>query len=250
MDTRVDEISANIYRISTYYPDVAAPAGLTFNQFLVMADEPLLFHCGMRSDFAGVRDAVAYVLPPERLRWISFGHVEADETGALDAWLATATHARVVFNNLGCQVSVNDMANGRVVPKADGEVLNLGGKQVRILHTPHVPHNWEAQVLYEETDDTLLCGDIFTHVGNPRALVETDLVEQAVDSEDAFGATGLGPHTLTSLRRLADLEPATLAVMHGSSYQGDGGAQLRGLAARFEERLTTEFATLTTGESR
>ena len=166
MDTTIDEIADQIYRVATFVPD----AGMTFNQVLVVADEPLLFHTGTRSIFGSVTEAVARVLPLEQLRWISFGHVEADECGSLNQWLAAAPQAQVAFGALGCAVSVNDLADRPPLPLDDGAVLDLGGKQVRYLATPHVPHGWDAGLLHEETTGTLLCGDLFTQLGDGPAL--------------------------------------------------------------------------------
>lgn len=237
MEPQIDEIADGIFRISTYVPEVAPPAGFTFNQFLVVADEPLLFHCGMRFLFPSVSAAIATILPVETLRWISFGHVEADECGAMNQWLAAAPRAQVVFNPLGCDVSLNDLADRPPRALADGEVLDLGGKRVRIIHTPHVPHGWEAQVLFEETTRTLLCGDLFTHVGRPTAVTTEGLVDAAMAAEDIFGATGVGPHTGPTLRRLAELSPTTLGVMHGASFRGDASAELVELARMYDLRL-------------
>ena len=160
----VDEIAPDIYRISTWIPDIT-PDGFTFNQFLVRADEPLLFHCGHRGLFPQVAEAVAKVVPVESLRWITFGHVEADESGAMNMWLTAAPDGQVAHGALGCMVSLNDLCDRPPRPLAEGEVLDIGGKRLRQISTPHVPHGWEAQVLYEETTGTLLCGDLFTQVG-------------------------------------------------------------------------------------
>jgi flavorubredoxin len=238
VSTRTDQLADGLYRISTYDPAVAAPEGFTFNQFLLLADEPLLFHCGSRGMFDSVRSAVEEIIPLDRLRWISFGHVEADECGAVNLWLAAAPSASVVYNRLGCDVSLNDLADRPPVPMADGETLDLGGKQVRLIQTPHVPHGWEAQLMYEETTRTLLCGDLFTHLGNGPPVTETSIVSAALAAEDLFQATSLGPHTAPTLRRLARLQPAILALMHGSSFVGDGEAALNQLADAYEQRLT------------
>ena len=238
MQTRTDEIADGIYRLSTYFPEVAPPAGFTVNQFLVLADEPLLFHTGHRALFPLVTAAVARIVDPERLRWISFGHVEADECGSMNQWLAAAPHAEVMHGQLGCLVSLNDLADRPPRPVADGEVIDLGGKRVRHLDTPHVPHNWEARVLYEETTGTLLCGDLFTTLGDGPALVGSDLVEPAMVAEDAFRGTSIGTLTAPTIRRLAELGPTTLATMHGSSFTGDGGAQLTALADGYAQLLS------------
>lgn len=237
METRFDEIADGIYRLSTFVPQVAPPVGFTFNQFLVLADEPFLYHCGGRGMFPLVSAAVARVMPVEKLRWISFGHVESDECGAMNLWLAAAPEAQIVFNRLGCDVSLNDLADRPPRALAEDEVLDLGGKRIRILPTPHVPHAWEAQAAFEETTRTLFCGDLFAHLGDEGPVTEEDIVDVAMVAEDMFGSTSLGPRTAPTLRRLAELEPTTLALMHGASYRGDGAAALRSLADRYEARL-------------
>ncbi|MGH3948770.1 MAG: hypothetical protein ACRDSE_06585 [Pseudonocardiaceae bacterium] len=241
MDTRVDEIADGIYRICTVFTDETLPGGFSVNQFLVLGEEPLLFHCGYRELFGSVSAVVQRVLPVRELRWISFGHVEADECGSMNHWLDAAPHAQVMQGALGCDLSVRDMADRPPRQLADGEVLDLGGKRIRLLDTPHVPHNWEAIVLYEETTRTLLCGDLFTHVGDGPALVERDPVGPAIEAEAMFHAHALGPHLPRTLNRLAELEPATLALMHGSSFTGAGGGALRSLAGVFHDQLLAEL---------
>jgi flavorubredoxin len=233
MQTQVHEIAAGIYRLSTHI----AAIDFTFNQYLVAADEPLLFHTGMRGLHAPVSAALATVLPPSRLRWLSFGHYEADECGAMNDWLAAAPEAQVAFGQLGCAVSVADQAVRPPRPLADGEVLDLGGKRVRWIATPHVPHAWEAGLLFEETTGTLLCGDLFARDGGGPAESHADPVGPALASDDKSRATCLTPGTAPTLRRLAELRPRTLALMHGPAVHGDGAAALRGLADAFEERL-------------
>jgi len=237
MTTRIDEIADGLYRLSTFVPAIAAPAGFTFNQFLLVADEPLLFHCGLRGMFGTVSQAVARVLPLDRLRWIGFGHVEADECGAMNDWLAAAPAATVAHGALGCMVSLNDLADRPPRPLADDETIDLGGKRVRHIDTPHVPHGWEARVLFEETTRTLLCGDLFSHVGDGPALVESDIVGPAIAAEEMFQATCLTPATAPTIRRLADLAPRRLAVMHGSSFAGDASGALRELAGYYGRKL-------------
>jgi flavorubredoxin len=236
VETTIAEIADGIYRLSTYVPEIAPPAGFTFNQFLVDAEQPLLFHTGQRALFPQLAEAVGRIRPVSDLRWIAFGHVESDESGSVNSWLAAAPHAQVAHGALGCDVQLNDLLDRAPRPLADGEVLDLGGKRVRHLDTPHVPHGWEARVLFEETTGTLLCGDLFTHCGHGPALVETDIVTPAVDAEAMFRAMSMAPNTQAVLHRLAELEPRTLAVMHGSSFSGDGGAALRALAAELEAR--------------
>jgi flavorubredoxin len=234
----VDEIADGIYRISTWIPDVS-PEGFTFNQFLVAADEPLLFHTGPRGMFPIVAEAVATVMPVESLRWISFGHVEADECGSMNMWLAAAPHSQVTFGALGVDISLNDLCDRPPRALAEGEVLDLGGRRVRQISTPHVPHGWEAQVLFEETTGTLFSGDLFSAVGHGPALIESvdDLVQPALFAESMFHATSLAPSTGTTIRSLGALAPSTLAVMHGPSFTGDAKAALDDLAAAYESML-------------
>jgi flavorubredoxin len=232
-ESSVDEIADGIYRISTFVPQIT-PYGFTFNQFLVAGEEPLLFHTGGRGLFGHVAEAVARVVPVESVRWIAFGHIESDECGSMNMWLAASPRAQVAHGALGCMVSLDDMCDRPPRPLADGEVIDLGGKRVRHIDTPHVPHGWEARVLYEETTGTLLCGDLFTHVGRGPALTTDDVLEPAMEAEAMFHQTALAPSTAATLRGLGDLEPTTLALMHGSSFQGDGRSALYGLADRYE----------------
>ncbi|MBO0875222.1 MAG: hypothetical protein J2P19_17715, partial [Pseudonocardia sp.] len=223
--TRTDEIADGIYRISTHVPGIG-PTGMTFNQFLLDAEQPLLFHTGHRSMFASVAEQVGRVVPMHRLRWITFGHLESDECGSMNQFLAAAPAAEVAHGELGCLLSVTEMADRPPRALADRDVLDLGGKRVRRVETPHVPHGWDAGVLYEETTSTLLCGDLFTHLGDGPAVTGDDLVAQAERTEDMFHATCLTPDTGPTVRRLAGLAPRTLAVMHGSSFAGDGRSAL------------------------
>lgn len=232
MQTTIDEISDGIYRISTFVP----AAGLSFNQILLAAEEPLLFHTGMRGLFPLTSDAVSRVMPVDQLRWISFGHVEADECGALNQWLAVAPAAEVLFGGLGCMVSVNDLADRPPRTLEDGDTLDIGGKQIRYIATPHVPHGWEAGVLHEETTGTLLCGDLFTQLGDHGPNSEDSPLDATIDAEDAFRYSSLAPTTATTIRRLAELQPNTLALMHGPAHSGDGGAWLNDLADFYATR--------------
>jgi flavorubredoxin len=240
-DTALDEIAEGIFRLSTFVPEVG-PTGFTFNQFLVRADEPLLFHTGARGLFPLVSEAISRVLPVESLRWITFGHVESDECGSMNEFLAAAPAAQIAHGLMGCLVSLDDLADRPPRPLADGEVIDLGGKRVRHLDTPHVPHGWEARVLYEETTGTLLCGDLFTQLGNGPALTDTDVLEPAGAAEDLFRASCLAPSSGPTLRKLAELEPTTMAIMHGSSYNGDCVAALNGLADDYDARVAAASA--------
>ena len=236
METRLDEIAERIYRLSTFLPTVG-PSGFTFNQFLVDADEPLLFHCGQRALFPAVSQAVARVMDLRRLRWISFSHVEADECGALAEWLAAAPSATVTHGAIGCAIWLNDQAPRPPRALANGEVLDLGGRRVKRLDTPHVPHCWDAGLLHEETTGTLFCSDLFTHVGDPPAVSGGDILEPAMAAEKQFGYTAVTPATGDTIRRLAKLAPRTLAVMHGSSFTGAAAPMLEALANFYDDLL-------------
>jgi flavorubredoxin len=238
METKIDEIASGIYRLSTFVGEIAPPAGFTFNQFLVLGDEPLLFHTGLRKMFPLVRSAVARLIAPEQLRWITFGHYEADECGAMNEWLAIAPQAEVAHGPTGCLVSLNDMADRAPRVLQDGEVVDLGeGKRVRYLDTPHIPHGWEAGVLYEEATGTLLCGDLFTQLGDGPALTENDIVGPAIAAEELFNSSSLNPSMGATIRKLAGLSPRTLALMHGPSFSGDADAALRSLAGYYDHRI-------------
>lgn len=238
MSTKVDEIADGVFRISTY----VEPADLVFNQFLIVAEQPLLWHCGHRRKFAAIAGAVARVLPPERLRWLSFGHVEADEMGAMNSWLAAAPAAQVVQGSTGVLVSVADLADRDPRALHDGEVLDLGGRRVRWIDTPHVPHGWDAGLIYEEVTGVLFAGDLFTAYGQVAAKTESDIVGPAVAAEDASRASAITPRTASTVRNLATCKPRTLALMHGSAFTGDAAGALGALADDYERRLTAQVA--------
>ena len=236
METKIAEIADGIYRLSTYVPDIAPPAGFTFNQFLVLGDEPLMFHTGLRKMFPLNRDAVSRLIPPQRLRWIAYGHFEADECGAMNEWLAIAPQAQAAHGQTGCMVSLNDFADRPPRILSDGEAIDLGGgKSVRFIDTPH---GWDAGVLYEESTRTLLCGDLFTQLGDGPALTDGDVVGPAIAAEDLFKYSSLSPGMGTTIRNLAKLSPRTLALMHGPSFSGDGRAALRALADDYDRRTS------------
>jgi flavorubredoxin len=236
MDIQIEEIADRIYRFSTFVPEIG-PTGFSFNQYLIEDEQPLLFHTGHRATFPALAEAIATIVPVEQLRWITFGHVEADECGAMNAFLAAAPNAEVAHGALGCMVSLNDMADRPPVPLADGQVIELGRHRVRHIDTPHVPHNWEARVLFEETTGTLFCGDVLTQLGNGPALTSDDVLDRAILAEDVFRATSLSPSTAPTVRRLAELNSNTLAVMHGSCVAGDTSAALNALADDYDARV-------------
>jgi flavorubredoxin len=243
MKTEISEIADGIYRLSTFVPDIAPPAGFTFNQFLVLGEEPLMFHTGLRKMFALNRDALSQIIPPEKLKWITYGHFEADECGAMNEWLAIAPQATPAHGRTGNMVSLNDFADRPSRELADGEVIGLGrGKRVRFIDTPHTPHGWDAGVLYEESTRTLLCGDLFTQLGNGAALTGSDIVGPAIAAEDIFQYSSLSPGMGTTLRSLSALAPRTLALMHGPSFSGDASAALHALADEYDRRVAQSFA--------
>jgi flavorubredoxin len=240
VQTHVDQIADHIFRISTCVPELA-PGGFTFNQFLIEAEEPLLYHTGMRALFPAVREAVDRVMPVERLRWIAFAHLEADECGAVNEFLDVAPLAQVAHGMLGCMLSLNDQVNRPPRALQEGEVLDLGGaalaRRVLEISTPHVPHNWESHMFFEEETGTLFSGDLLTQVGDGAAITGDDLLDAAIAAEEMFHQTSLGPAVPATYRRLADLQPQRLAIMHGSSYEGDCAALLRSMAEVYEQRF-------------
>ena len=245
METKVDEIADGIYRLSTFVPGIVPPAGFTFNQFLVLGDEPLMFHTGLRKMFGLNRAAVSRLIAPERLRWIAYGHFEADECGAMNEWLEVAPHATPAHGQTGVAVSLNDYADRTPRVLTDGEVIDLGGgKRVRFIDTPHTPHGWDAGVMYEESTSTLLCGDLFTQLGNGPAVTESDIVGPAIAGENVFNYSSLNPEMGTTIRALAEMSPRTLALMHGPSFAGDGAAALLALANDYDRRISDRWLAL------
>lgn len=243
MEAKIDEVAAGIYRLSVHVPDIAPPAGFTFNHFLLRGDEPLLFHTGLRRMFPILRDAVARLIPPESLRWIAFGHYEADECGAMNEWLAVAPQAQVAHGQTGAMVSLNDMADRPPRILEDGARVELGrGLSVRYLDTPHIPHGWDAGVLHEEASGTLLCGDLFTQIGNGAALTGGDIVGPAIAAEDLFGFSSLNPGMGATIRGLTRLTPRRLALMHGPTFEGDAVGALGALADDYDRRIEEAVA--------
>ncbi len=236
MKTDITEIADKIYRLSTFVPAVG-PKGLTFNQFLIDADEPLLFHYGQRSLFPLVSGAVKSIIPLEKLRWTTCSHVEADESGALNQWLAAAPNAKPAHGQIGCNIWLTDMADRAPRVLKNDETVDLGGKRVRWLDTPHVPHNWDAGLIYEETTGTLFSSDLFTQVGACPAMTTSDIVEPAIATEKAVPFMPATPQAAPTLRRLAGLKPKVIALMHGPTFTGDGGAALGALADYYATKL-------------
>jgi flavorubredoxin len=240
VETRVDEIAERVYRLSTYV--ASGSSGFSFNQFLIDAEEPLLFHCGQRSLFASVSAAAARVMDLGRLRWITFSHVESDECGSLNDWLAVAPHATAAHGRMGCLTWLNEMADRPPRMLADGERLDLGGRSVLHLDTAHVPHGLDAGLLHEETTGTLFCSDLFTHFGQGPVSTTGDIVGPALATEKRFKFVPLTPETGPSIRRLGELSPRVLALMHGPAYAGEGRAPLQALASHYEDQLRRALA--------
>ncbi len=229
--TRIDEIADGLFRISTPVPPAAIPGGFSFNQFLVLDEEPLLFHTGPRGLMGAVREAVATVAPPERLRWIAFSHLENDECGSLDEWLAAAPRAEPLCGQIGARISLGDMAARPPRALGDGETLRTGARELTWLDAPHLPHGWECGYLFERTTGTLLCGDLFTQPGTADGppVTDRDILgpSEAMRARlDAYSGT---PRTRALLERRAALRPSLLACMHGWAWRGDGAALLRAL---------------------
>jgi flavorubredoxin len=228
--TNVHEIADRIYRINTPI-HIEGAGGFSFNQYLIVDDEPLLFHTGLRKLFPLVREAVASILPLDELRYVSFSHVEADECGSLNEWLAVAPRAVALCGSIAAMVSINDLADRPPRALADGEALALGDRTVRWFDTPHLPHAWECGLLMEERTSTLFCGDLFTQGGaNLPPLTEADVLEPSEHFRHAMDYFSHTKHARTMLERLAATNPTTLACMHGSAWRGDGAQLLRNLA--------------------
>jgi flavorubredoxin len=225
--SEVHEIAEDVYRIATFLPD---PVNLTFNQFLIMDERPLLFHTGQRALFPETVEAVRRVLDPSGLRYISWSHLEADESGALNEFLQAAPEAEPVHSELGVLVNVNDYAIRPAKAMQDGEVLDLGRRKLRFLVTPNVPHAWDAILAYEETTGMLLASDLFTQFGERTAVTEHDMVGRTMESHALLpGYIPVGTHTAQVFDRLEALRPRVLACMHGPAFTGNAVQALRDL---------------------
>lgn len=227
--TNVHEIADGIYRINT---PVQLPGGaFSFNQYLIADEEPMIFHTGLRRMFGFVREAIAAVLAPEKLRYVGLSHFEADECGALNEFLAIAPLSVPVCGHIAAMVSVNDVADRPAHALGDGETLNLGRHALRWFDVPHLPHAWECGLLIDDTTRTLFCGDLYTQPGAGKdALVESDILGPSEAFRGGLDYFAHSPHTHAMLERLANEAPATLACMHGSAWRGDCAALLRALA--------------------
>lgn len=231
--TRIDEIADNIYRISTIVPPDVVPGGFTFNQFLINDDKPLLFHTGPRKLFAMTRDAIARVMPVEKLRYIASSHFEPDECGALNEFLAIAPDAEPICSRVSAMVCMGDYADRTARALAEGEQLELGRHTLQWFDTPHVPHGWDCGYITDLTTRTLFCGDLFTQFGSEHPVLTTDdILEPSEAARKNMDYYSHSPDTEATLARLAATQPTTLACMHGASWQGDGAALLTALGQR------------------
>ena len=235
----ITEIAPDVYRISTYVPEI----DLQFNQFLVKDDQPLLYHTGTRAMFPLLLETVRNILDPATIRWIGFSHFEADECGGLNNWLEAAPSAEAVCTFVGALVSVNDFATRPAHILKSDDVLPTGKYRYRLIATPHLPHGWDAGMLFEETQRTLFCSDLFHQVGNVEPSTESDLIGRFRETLTQYQAGPLAnympytPHTERFLAELAALKPKTLAAMHGSAFVGDGSKALLDLGPVLKELL-------------
>jgi flavorubredoxin len=229
MAARIDEVARDLYRISLYVPEI----DLQFNHFLVRDEEPLLFHTGLRRMFPAVRDAVATLIDPAELKWISWSHFEVDECGALNEWLQAAPQATAVCGELGAMINVGDYSARPPRALKPGETLDTGNHRFRFLPTPHLPHGWDAGVLFDEADRVLLCSDLIHQIGDVEPVTTGDVVGRYRHALETYQRSPVlmdyMPYTENTKRQLAALaalQPRTLAAMHGSTFSGDGAAVL------------------------
>lgn len=235
---QINEISHDVFRLSAYVPEF----DLQFNHFLVRDDEPLLYHAGMRRMFPPLIEAVSSLIDPAVLRWISWSHFEVDECGGLNEWLRVAPNAQPACSVVGALVNLSDFSDRPARPLEKGDVISTGRRRFRFHPTPHLPHGWDAGALFEEADKILFCSDLFHQVGNVEPLTESDgVLERTRDAMLSYQAGPLMdyvPYTRQTgrlLNELADLGPGKLAIMHGSSFSGDGAAMLRNLGPIMKE---------------
>jgi flavorubredoxin len=237
--TRIDEIGPDIFRISTYFSDF----NLQFNQFLIRDDEPLLFETGMKQMFPQVREAVSRIIDPASLRYVAFSHFEPDECGALNEWLESAPRAEAICSVVGAMVFVNDAALRPARGLNHNETVHTGKHRFRFKSTPHLPHGWDAGVLFEEVTQTLFCSDLLGHNGDPSPVTDSDIVSRFRETTSAFQGGPLSnympytPHTEAQIKDLASLKPRVCAPMHGSTFLGNGEKALLDMAVAMKELL-------------
>lgn len=239
MNSNITEVAPDTYRISIFYPE----KGIQVNQYLIKDDEPFLMHAGLRKTFAVSLEALSSVVDASKLRWIGFSHFEPDECGAMNEWLKVAARAQPACGIVGARVMMGDFADRAARPLGDGEVLSIGRHRLRYLSTPHVPHGWDAGLFFDEAERTLLCSDLFFHPGDPRPVTESDVVGPASEAVRASVSGPMAhdmpytPRTESTLRNLAAVKPQTLALMHGSTFKGDGEKALLELAVVIKRTL-------------
>ena len=240
--TKITEIAPDLFRLTTF----VEPFNIQSSQFLVRDDQPLLFHTGPRALFQEVKSAVASLIDPQTLRWIGFSHFESDECATVPEWQQLAPQSAVLCSMVGKMVSVDDcLALRPAKGMVDGEILETGRYRFRFLATPHVPHCWEAGLLFEETERTLLCSDLFHQDGDVEPMTQSDVIGRCRETLVGYQRSPLANYvpycslTEATLNRLAALQPKRLATMHGSVYVGDGSTALRDLAVMWQEVLTT-----------
>lgn len=238
------EIAPDVYRLSVFVPQI----NLQFNHFLVKDDEPLLFHTGSRAMFPVLKELLAKVIDPAKLRWIGFSHFETDECGALNQWLAVAPNATPIHGMIGCMVNLMDFSDRPPRLLNSDDRVTTGKYSFRFVHTPQLPHGWDAGVLFEEKQRTLFCSDLFHQWGEREPLAGSDIIDRArqtlveIQQSPFAQYVPYTAHTGRQLEAVADLHPATLAVMHGSSYSGNGAQAIRDLGVVFKEVLGTDAA--------
>lgn len=246
MQCKVTEIAPDTYRLSTFHADY----GIQFNQFLIKDDEPFLMHTGFKRMFQTTLAGASSIIDPAKLRWIGYSHFESDECGALNEWQGVAPRAQALCSFVGLKVNASDFADRAPRSLADGEVVQIGRHRLQLLSTPHVPHAWDAALFFDEVEKTLLCSDLFFHAGDPEPVVAAELVERAREAIEGNRTGPMAkdipytPYTDSTLQRLAALEPRTLAVMHGSSFRGDGRKAILDLAAVIRNLLSLSEAGL------
>jgi flavorubredoxin len=241
MTARVDEIAPGVVRISVHRPD-GLHGGLVYNQFVILAERPMLVHTGMRTIFPVVLAGVREVIDPASLGWITGAHASRpDEFGAVNEWLAVAPGAQVVHGTIAVRVCLRHVADRPPVAVSDRATVDLGGRQVRFVATPHVPF-WEAGLWIDEATRTLFCGDLFTMAGDPPAVTDADIVGPTLDFEARMRHFTVSAHVAPTLRMLIDLGPRLLAPMHGPAYTGDGPAALAAMVEHYEAVVSAAMA--------
>jgi flavorubredoxin len=243
MKVSIDEIAPDVHRLSVFIPDL----NMQFNHFLVRDEEPLLFHTGLRATFPALREAIGRIMDPAKLRWIGWSHFESDECGALNDWLQVAPQAQPVCTLVGKLVTVDDYSLRPAFGMTPNDLLRTGKYQYRFHASPHIPHGWDAGVLFEETNKTLFCSDLFHHFGDVAPVTNEDIIGQtsaALEQLATGPLAGYMPYTRRTekvLGELAKLGPSTMAVMHGSSYNGNCGKALIDLAGEIKKSFEADL---------